>query len=162
MSALRVAAQPRTAMPKVPVAATAMALILGLAIGVAATATLSARTTAQTAVTTAPVTSAARANAAATRAQAPTAMATYRNLVADLKSAEMGHDYSLRYGLANRLDGMLTAQMIGSIYMEHERLEASIAAAKADEEFHLASRLSRQLAAICGSETVKAQLDFCN
>lgn len=162
MSALRVAAQPRTALPKVPAAAMAMALILGIALGAAATATMTARTTTQTAITTAPVTPAARANAAASRAAAPAPMATYRNLVADLKAAERGHDYSRRYGLASQLSGMLTAQMIGALYLEQARLEDGLAAAKADGEYHLASRLSRQLAAICGSETVKAQLDFCN
>jgi hypothetical protein len=149
-----------------PMAGTAMALVLGLVIGMAASSMMTARSATQTVITAAPVTPAARTHAAAPRAAtgvAPVApMAAYRQLVADLKAAERGHDYSLRYALADQMSRMLTAQMIGSIYVEHARLVSGLAAAKANREYHAASRYSQQLAALCGSETVKAQLDFCN
>jgi hypothetical protein len=142
----------------------ALALTVGLAFGLVVGATMAARTTTQAAISGPPVTSEARAHAAAARAQAlaPAPMTAYRQLVANIKVAESRSDFAMQDRFANELSAMLSAQTIGSIYLEHARLESSLAAAKADREYHLASRLSRQLAAICGSETVKAQLEFCN
>ncbi len=164
MSALRVAARPGTAWPKMPGALMALTLTVGLAFGLVVGTTMAVRTTTQTAISGPPITSAARANAAAARARAlaPAPMAAYRQLVANIKSAESRSDFAMRSRFANQLSAMLTAQTIGSIYLEHARLQSSIEAAKANQEYHLASRLSQRMAAICGTNTVKAQLDFCN
>ena len=158
MSALRVAAQPGNVLPRMPGAMMALALTVGLAFGLVAGAALAARTTTSNSVP--PVTSAARTHAAAAPAAAP--MAAYRQLVADIKVAERRHDFAAQYRFSNELSAMLTAHTIGTIYKEYARLQSSIAAAKADEEYHLASRLSQRLIAICGTNTVKAQLAFCN
>ena len=166
MSALRVAAQPGTAWPKMPGALMALALTVGLTFGLVVGATMAARTTTQTAISGSPITSQARAHAASARARAlasaPAPMAAYRQLVANIKSAESRSDFAMQYRFANQLSAMLTAQTIGSIYLEHARLQSGIEAAKANREYHLASRLSQRMAAICGANTVKAQLDFCN
>jgi hypothetical protein len=161
MSALGVAAQPGTVWPRMPGAFLGIALAVGLGVGLAAGATMAVRTTTQTAMSAPPVTPAARTHAgAAPVALAP--MTAYRQLVADIKVAESRRDFAAQYRFASQLKTMLTAETIGSIYQEHARLLAGLATAKANGNYHTASRFDRQLGAICGASIVKARLDFCN
>jgi hypothetical protein len=147
-----------------PMAMTALALVVGLASGLAVGAAIAPRTSTQASVSTAPITPPARTHAArpvaAAKAVAP--MAAYRQLVANIQAAERRSDFAAQARFASQLSAMLTAQTIGTIYQQHVRLEASLATAKANEEYHAVSMINRRIAALCGTDTVKAQLEFCN
>lgn len=142
-------------------AVTAIALIVGLGFGLAVGANLGAagtRTAPGNAVSGPPTALASRTHAAA----APAPMASYRQLVANLKAAESRHDYAAQARFSSELSKMLTAQTIGSVYQARTQLLASLATAKAHHDYHAAARINLRLAGLCGSKTVKAKLDFCN
>lgn len=162
MSALRVAAQPGTVWPKMPGAFMAAALAVGLAVGVAVGATMTARTATQASNTAQVTTPPARTHSARTPALALAPMTAYRQLVANIRAAESRHDFAMQHRFGTQLKAMLTAETIGTIYQDRARLLAGLETATANRDYHAASRFSRQLAAICGTKTVKAQLDFCN
>ena len=164
MSALRVAAQPGFAWPRMPVAMTALALIVGLTSGLVVGVSMATRTTTQASTAAAPVTPAARTHAGRPAAPAPAVapMTAYRQLVANIKAAEARDDFAAQARFASQLSGMLTAQTIGTIYQQHAGLQASLETAKANKEYHAVSMINQRIAAICGTDTVKAELAFCN
>lgn len=164
MSALRVAAHPGIAWPRMPMAMTALALVIGLASGLTVGVSMAARTTTQASTAAGPVTPPARTHARRPAAAAPAAapMTAYRQLVANIKAAESRDDFVAQARFASQLSGMLTASTIGTIYQQHAGLQASRETAKANKEYHAVSMINQRIAAICGTDTVKAQLDFCN
>ena len=160
MSALRVAAQPGTVWPKLPGAVMALTLTAGLAIGLAVGGTMAARTGTQSAVTVGPVTPPARTHAAKAPTVAP--MASFRQVVSNLKAAESRHDFAAQARFGDQLKTMLTAEMIGKVYQEQARLDLNLEAAMANHEYRAAARASRLLGELCGAQAVKNQLAFCN
>ena len=160
MSSLPVAAQQGRATPRMSLVIVVFALLAAAVIGAAVGAAISANraTTQTTAVTTSvqhPVS--LPAGAIAVWQQAPP-MTRYRQLVADLAAAEDQGAYREEAIFRGQLDSLLTPQLIGQIYQEHERLlEARVATGR---DSH-AGLITRQLMALCGADGVKARLSFC-
>ena len=88
----------------------------------------------------------------------PAPIVRYRQIVANLAAAEAHHDVPAIARFRGQLDDVLTPALIGTVYQEHERLMAAIAADGRDSH---AALLVRQLQALCGPASVKAQLEFC-
>lgn len=143
---------------RISAAVAGTAMVVGLAAGVLL-GSLAARTA------TAPRTDVAGPAAGTVVAPATagtTALAAYKALTADIARAERGENRRLRVRLGSELNEMLTAETIGAVYLERQRLESSLAVASANGDHHAMQMIHRQLDRLCGTETVRAYLDFCN
>ena len=164
MSALGVATQPSALRfrPQGPIAG--MALAAGLAAGVL----LGAIGMRPAAVPAAPAqvpavhgpdaADAAKAAAAATTS----GLAAYRSLVANIQTAENNHDRRALIRFGSQMHALLTAETIGSIYLEREQLQSDLAVAKAQGDHRAVAMISNQLAKLCGTKASQAYLEFCN
>ena len=166
MTALGVATQPSALRfrPQGPIAG--MALAAGLAAGVL----LGAIGMRPAAVPAAPAQvpavhgpDAADAAKAATAAAATTSgLAAYRSLVANIQTAENNHDRRALIRFGSQMHALLTAETIGSIYLEREQLQSDLAVAKAQADHRAVAMISNQLAKLCGTKASQAYLEFCN
>jgi hypothetical protein len=167
MTALGVATQPSALRfrPQGPIAG--MALAVGLAAGVL----LGAIGMRPAAVPAAPAQvpavhgpDAADAAKAANAANAATisGLAAYHNLVANIQTAESNHDRRALIRFGNQMHALLTAETIGSIYLEREQMQSDLAVAKAQGDHRAVAMISNQLAKLCGTKASQAYLEFCN
>jgi hypothetical protein len=148
MTALRVASQPGVVRMRPQGAIAAIALAVGLTAGIVAGG-LRATTPPTTLPTVIPPV-----------AQTDT-LATYRVLVDNIQAAELRHDRAalVRFHIQLR---ELDAEAIGALYLERADLGSRLAIAMADGDSQTAIMLRARLADICGAETVRAYLAFCN
>jgi hypothetical protein len=152
------AARPGPRGVRIGAAVAGTAMVVGLAVGVLL-GSVAARTA------TAPRTDAGGAAAGAVVAPATagtTALGAYKALTADIARAERTESRRMRATLGSELRRMLTAETIGAVYLEKQRLESSLAVASANGDHHAMQMIHRQLDRLCGTETVRAYLDFCN
>ena len=164
MTALGVATQPSALRfrPQGPIAG--MALVVAMAAGVF----LGAVGMRPAAVPAAPAqvpavhgpdaADAAKAAAAATTS----GLAAYRSLVANIQTAESNHDRRALIRFGSQMHALLTAETIGSIYLEREQLQSDLAVAKAQGDHRAVAMISNQLAKLCGTKASQAYLEFCN
>jgi hypothetical protein len=148
MTALRIATQPRVVRLRSQGAIAGLALAVGLAVGM-----IIGGLRAGTSATPLP-------NVIPPVVQTDT-LATYRVLVDNIQAAELRHDRAalVRFHIQLR---QLDAEAIGALYLERADLGSRLAIAVADGDSQTAIMLRARLADICGAETVKAYLDFCN
>lgn len=90
-----------------------------------------------------------------------TALASFKALASDIGRSEEDDDRRGRIRLGSQLREMLSAETIGAVYLEKQRLESALAAARVKDNHHAMQLLSRQLRTLCGTETVQAYLEFC-
>jgi hypothetical protein len=163
MSSLPVAARPATGLPRIPLGfvmlVVALAVIVGVAIGANAFAKASLSTTATN--PTAAQAAARHQPLPGTAALAP-ALASYRQIAANLAAAEERHDFAAQFRFSRQLDGALTPAVLGALYTEHAQLVANLEASVERHDTHSRALISSQLSQLCGPAAVKAQLDFCN
>jgi hypothetical protein len=169
MTALGVATQPSALRFRAQGPIAGMALVVGMAAGVMLGAVGMRPTTvpAQLPAAHGPAAhgpDAADAAKAANAANAATAsgLAAYRNLVANIQTAESNHDRRALIRFGSQMRALLTAETIGSIYLEREQLQSDLAVAKAQGDHHAAALISTQLAKLCGTKASQAYLEFCN
>ena len=158
MSSFPVAARPAATMPRLPLGLVALVVALAVGIGVAVGANAFATTHQAPAVTTSQVKHHAATPPGALAAK-PSPMIRYRQLVANLAAAEDRGDGQAIARYRNELGTLLTPALIGTIYQQHERLMAALAVTGHDSH---AALITKQLMALCGADTVRAQLAFCN
>lgn len=90
-----------------------------------------------------------------------TALASFKALAFDIGRAEDQDDRRGRIRLGSQLREMLSAETIGAVYLEKQRLESALAAARVKDNHHAMQLFSRQLRTLCGTATVQAYLEFC-
>ena len=90
-----------------------------------------------------------------------TALAGFKALAFDIGRAEDQDDRRGRIRLGSQLREMLSAETIGAVYLEKQRLESALAAARVKDNHHAMQFFSRQLRTLCGTATVQAYLEFC-
>ena len=161
MSALGVATQPSALRFRTQGPITGMVLAAGLAAGVL----LGAIGMRPAAVPAAPAqVPAVHGPDAAKAADAATTsgLAAYHNLVANIQTAESNHDRRALLRFGSQMHALLTAETIGSIYLEREQLQSDLAVAKAQADHRAVAMISNQLAKLCGTKASQAYLEFCN
>jgi hypothetical protein len=158
MSAATIAARPSAALPRVPFGLVALALVFAVGIGTAIGAN-AFRPTAAPAPLEAGNNIKHHSAFPAAPAARSSAMAEYRQIVANLAAAEERHDYAALAGFRKQLDRVLTSEVVGALYLKHERLSAQLAASGRDAR---AATIARELQTMCDAKAVKAKLDFCN
>jgi hypothetical protein len=161
MSALGVATQPSALRfrPQGPIAG--MALVVGLAAGVLLGAVGMRPTTVPAVPAQVP---AAHGPDAADAAKAATTsgLAAYHNLVGNIQAAESRHDRRALIRFGSQMHALLTAETIGSIYLERAQLQSDLAVAKAQGDNRAVAMISNQLKKLCGTKASQAYLEFCN
>jgi hypothetical protein len=164
MTALGVATQPSALRfrPQGPIAG--MALAAGLAAGVLLGAIGMRPAAVPAAPAQVPAVHGPDAADAAKAANAATAsgLAAYHNLVANIQTAEGNHDRRALIRFGSQMHALLTAETIGSIYLEREQLQSDLAVAKAQGDHRAVAMISNQLAKLCGTKASQAYLEFCN
>ena len=157
MTAIGATAQPRTGRARISAAVAGTAMVVGLAggvfIGSLAARPAAAPATRAVAPVVDPVTPAA--------AQAQ-ALSSFKALTSDIAAAERHDDRRGRIRLGSELHALLTAETIGAVYLEQQRLESALAVARANRDYHSVGMIRRQLEKLCGTKTVQAYLDFCS
>ena len=164
MTALGVATQPSALRLRAQGPIAGMALVVGMAAGVMLGAVGMRPTTVPAVPAQVPAAHGPDAADAAKAAQAATTsgLAAYRNLVANIQTAESNHDRRALIRFGSQMHALLTAETIGSIYLEREQLQSDLAVAKAQGDHHAAALISTQLAKLCGTKASQAYLEFCN
>jgi hypothetical protein len=167
MTALGVATQPSALRFRAqgPIAGTA--LVVGLAAGVLLGAVGMRPATVPAAPAQVAHGPAAHGPDAADAAKAASAatisgLAAYRSLVANIQVAEKNHDRRALIRFGSQMHALLTAETIGSIYLEREQLQSDLAVAKAQGDHRAVAMISNQLAKLCGTKASKSYLEFCN
>jgi len=164
MSALGVATQPSALRFRTQGPIAGMALAAGLAAGVLLGAVSIRPTTAPAVPAQVPAVHGPDAADAAKAAAAATTsgLAAYRSLVANIQTAENNHDRRALIRFGSQMHALLTAETIGSIYLEREQLQSDLAVAKAQGDHRAVAMISNQLAKLCGTKASQAYLEFCN
>jgi hypothetical protein len=90
-----------------------------------------------------------------------TALASFKALAFDIGRAEDQDDRRGRIRLGTQLRETLSAETIGAVYLEKQRLESALAAARVRDNHHAMQLFSRELRTLCGTATVQAYLEFC-
>jgi hypothetical protein len=159
MSSATIAARPTSGLPRVPLAFVIAALILAIGLG----AVIGARAVATTAPAAVPAeTGNSIKHHSGVPAPAKPTMADYRQVVSNLAAAEARHDYASQFRFKQELSAVLTPEVIGTIYQTRAKLAADLEWANEHHDAHNRATLSRQLAALCGADAVRAELAFCN
>jgi hypothetical protein len=164
MTALGVATRPSALRfrPQGPIAG--MALAAGLAAGVLLGAIGMRPAAVPASPAQVPAAHGPDAADAAKAAEAATAsgLAAYHNLVANIQTAESNHDRRALIRFGSQMHALLTAETIGSIYLEREQLQSDLAVAKAQGDNRAVAMISNQLKTLCGTKASQAFLEFCN
>ena len=166
MSALGVATQPSALRFRTQGPIAGMALVAGLAAGVlfGVVGMRPASVPAAPVPAQVPAAHGPDAADAAKAADAATisGLAAYHNLVANIQTAESNHDRRALIRFGSQMHALLTAETIGSIYLEREQLQSDLTVAKAQGDNRAVAMLSNQLNKLCGTKASQAYLDFCN
>lgn len=158
MSAVQVATQPGALRFRAqgPIAGTA--LVIGMAAGVF----LGAVGMRPAIVPAVPAQVPVAHGPAAGQAATTNGLAAYRSLVANIQVAENNHDRRALIRFGSQMHALLTAETIGSIYLDRAQLKSDLAVAKAQGDNRAVAMISNQLANLCGTKASQAYLDFCN
>ena len=164
MTALGVATQPSALRFRAQGPIAGMALAAGLAAGVLLGAIGMRPAAVPAAPAQVPAVHGPDAADAAKAADAATAsgLAAYHNLVANIQTAESNHDRRALLRFGSQMHALLTAETIGSIYLEREQLQSDLAVAKAQADHRAVAMISNQLKKLCGTKASQAYLEFCN
>jgi cation transporter-like permease len=164
MSAVQVATQPRALRFGAQGPIAGMALVIGMAAGVVLGAVAMRPASVPAAPAQVPAVHGPDAADAAKAANAATAsgLVAYHSLVANIQVAESQHDRRALIRFGSQMHALLTAETIGSIYLEREQLQSDLAAAEAQGDIRSIARIGSQLDKLCGTKASQAYLEFCN
>jgi hypothetical protein len=164
MSALGVATQPSALRFRTQGPIAGMVLAAGLAAGVLLGAVGLRPATVPTVPAQVPAAHGPDAADAVKAADAATisGLAAYHSLVGNIQAAESRHDRRALIRFGSQMHALLTAETIGSIYLEREQLQSDLAVAKAQGDNRAVAMISNQLKTLCGTKASQAYLAFCN
>lgn len=159
MTAIEAQARRAPAGTRFSAAVAASAMVVGLAGGVFIGSLAARPAIGPAAQAVTPVVAPVEVSAAAAQAKA---LATFKALATDIEAAESKNDRRGRIRLGTALHEQLTAETVGAVYLEQQRLESALAVARGKGDHHAMQMIHRQLDRLCGTKTVQAYLDFCS